>query len=59
MDLDHVRGRKEFKVSDAVQLAYGVSLERVWAEWRNATSFAPTATASGLKMVRGSRRNGP
>ena len=32
MDLDHVRGGKEFKVSDAVQLAYGVSLERSWAE---------------------------
>lgn len=32
MDLDDVRGRKEFKISEAVQLAYGVSLERIRTE---------------------------
>lgn len=32
MDLDHVRGQKEFKVSEAVQRAYGTNLARVRAE---------------------------
>jgi len=32
MDLDHVRGTKEFKVSEAVQRAYGLTLKRVQAE---------------------------
>src|SRR5436190_5107500 len=32
MDLDHVRGPKEFKVSEAVQKAYVISVERVRAE---------------------------
>jgi hypothetical protein len=32
MDLDHVRGRKEFKVSEVVQKAYSISLERLQAE---------------------------
>lgn len=32
MDLDHVRGHKQFKVSEAVQKAYGVGLARVRAE---------------------------
>lgn len=32
MDLDHVHGPKEFKVSEAVQLAYGLTLQRVRAE---------------------------
>jgi hypothetical protein len=32
MDLDHVRGRKEFKVSEAVQKAYSINVERLHAE---------------------------
>ena len=32
MDLDHVRGPKEFKVSEAVQKAYVISVESVRAE---------------------------
>lgn len=32
MDFDHVRGRKEFKVSEAVARAYGVAFEKVLAE---------------------------
>lgn len=32
MDFDHVRGEKKFKVAQAVQLAYGLSLDRVRAE---------------------------
>jgi hypothetical protein len=32
MDLDHVRGQKEFKVSEAVARAYGTNLARVRAE---------------------------
>jgi hypothetical protein len=32
MDLDHVRGVKEFKVSEAVARAYGVKMERLRAE---------------------------
>jgi hypothetical protein len=32
MDLDHVRGPKEFKVSEAVQRAYGLTLKRVRTE---------------------------
>lgn len=32
MDLDHVRGEKKFKVSEAVQLAYGSTLDQLRAE---------------------------
>jgi hypothetical protein len=32
MDFDHVRGHKAFKVSEAVQRAYAMTLERVQAE---------------------------
>jgi hypothetical protein len=32
MDLDHVRGTKEFKISEAVHHAYGASFERLYAE---------------------------
>jgi hypothetical protein len=32
MDLDHVHGAKEFKVSEAVQRCYGLVFERVRAE---------------------------
>ena len=32
MDLDHVRGEKEFKVSEAVQRAYALNIARVKAE---------------------------
>lgn len=32
MDLDHVRGVKEFKVSEAVHHAYGIRMERLMAE---------------------------
>ena len=32
MDLDHVRGAKEFKVSEAVQRAYALSMKRVLEE---------------------------
>jgi hypothetical protein len=32
MDLDHVRGTKEFKVSEAVQAGYAYPLDRVRAE---------------------------
>lgn len=32
MDQDHVRGEKKFKVSEAVQRAYGLTLDRVRTE---------------------------
>jgi hypothetical protein len=32
MDFDHVRGRKKLKVSEAVQLAYGASVESLLEE---------------------------
>jgi hypothetical protein len=32
MDLDHVRGTKEFKVSEAVQAAYAYPIKRVFDE---------------------------
>jgi hypothetical protein len=32
MDLDHVRGVKEFKVSEAVQKAYGIKMQRLLEE---------------------------
>lgn len=32
MDLDHVRGAKQFKVSEAVQVAYAYPLDKVFAE---------------------------
>lgn len=32
MDFDHVRGEKKFKISEAVQRAYGLSFDRLRAE---------------------------
>lgn len=32
MDLDHVRGQKEFKVSEAVQKAYVITIEKLRVE---------------------------
>ena len=32
MEFDHVRGRKAFKVSEAVQRAYAINIEKVRAE---------------------------
>jgi hypothetical protein len=32
MDLDHVRGAKAFKVSEAVQAAYAYPVDKVYAE---------------------------
>jgi hypothetical protein len=32
MDLDHVRGVKGFKVSEAVRRAYGIQIQRLLAE---------------------------